>query len=347
MGPDTFAFGIAHLFYYSIKIFFLLPPQIHVLVPNLYSEISGPLEKLIGVKTTMKFLSNKHLNKLGKSTLAMVLAGSVVFSAPLAFAAEETTEGDTYQTVDLADVTSTDENTTVDSNTVDVTTDSTTDVEGSEQPTDVEGSEETATDVEATEEGSEETANPDEQLEDEEEAPSLVPGDLFYFIKIALEKIKLAITIDDVKEAKLLATYAAERLAEADVLFAEGKEAEALEVIEHALEYLGDSEAIVDENTQAEDVDQNTNEDGTEAEENEVAVEEDNATGEEEEEEAVVEENEAAEDTEAVKAVKQLISQNIIALSAAMKKVKNETAKAALHKNIEKSEKKLAKKMIN
>jgi hypothetical protein len=281
----------------------------------------------------MKFLSNKHLNKLGKSTLAMVLAGSVVFSAPLAFAAEETTEGDTYKTVDLGSVTSTDENIAVEqeADVVENTEDSVTGV-----------SEERSTDAEGTEVATEETATPDEKMDNGDiEAPSLVPGDLFYFVKIALEKIRLAITIDDVKDAELLATYAAERLAEANVLFAEGNEAEALKVIEKALENLEGTEAVVNEVTQAEDVetnkeaeDQNTNKDGTETEKNEAV-----------EDSTEVSAVNTTEDTVGTAEVEELVSQNIIALTAAMEKVKNPTAKAALQKNIDKSYKKLAKKI--
>ena len=84
-----------------------------------------------------------------------------------------------------------------------------------------------------------------DELEDTN--PSLIPGDFFYFAKIALEKIRLAFTLDNAKEAELLATYAAERLQEASALFAEGKEEEALKVIEAAVEYMESSQEIVDE----------------------------------------------------------------------------------------------------
>ena len=58
------------------------------------------------------------------------------------------------------------------------------------------------------------------QLKDiQKDVPTLVPGDFFYFTKMALEKIKLTLTFNDVKEAKLLSTYATKRLAEAEVLF--------------------------------------------------------------------------------------------------------------------------------
>ena len=67
-------------------------------------------------------------------------------------------------------------------------------------------------------------------------APSLLPGDFFYFAKLALENIKLAFTVNDEKEAKLLSQYASERLAEAEALFAEGKEDMAIQTIKDALD---------------------------------------------------------------------------------------------------------------
>ncbi len=63
------------------------------------------------------------------------------------------------------------------------------------------------------------------------QTPSLLPGDFFYFSKILLEKIQLALTIDDVKEAKLIAEYAGERLSEAKALFADGNEEAAVEMM--------------------------------------------------------------------------------------------------------------------
>lgn len=140
------------------------------------------------------------------------------------------------------------------------------------------------------------------------ESPSLLPGDFFYFTKILMEKIHLALTSDDVKEAKLVAEFATERLAEAEALFAEGNEQAALETMKTAIENIENADeqvSIIDQE----------------------AVEE-----------VVEDETELGE-------VKEVLSQNIIALTAAMEKVKNPVAKAALKKNIEKSNTKLAKKM--
>lgn len=140
------------------------------------------------------------------------------------------------------------------------------------------------------------------------ESPSLLPGDFFYFTKILMEKIHLALTSDDVKEAKLVAEFATERLAEAEALFAEGNEQAALETMKTAIENIENADeqvSIIDQEAA---------------------------------EEVVEDETELGE-------VKEVLSQNIIALTSAMEKVKNPVAKAALKKNIEKSNTKLAKKM--
>lgn len=143
---------------------------------------------------------------------------------------------------------------------------------------------------------------------DKGETPSLLPGDFFYFSKILIEKIRLALTIDDVKEAKLIAEYAAERLSEAEALFVDGNEEAALETMKKAIDNIDIAE------------DQVTN------------AEEDDS-------------GETVEDETELEQAKEAVSQNIIALTAAMEKVKNPAAKAALQKNIEKSYAKLAKKM--
>lgn len=158
------------------------------------------------------------------------------------------------------------------------------------------------------------------------ETPSVLPGDLFYFVKTAIEKIKLALTFNDKEEAKLLATYAMERLAEAEALFNNGDEEKALETINGALEYLinADDKTEIEDNNDAEPVKED------EQDKAEVPAVED-----------------VADDTtdEPTDEVEKLISQNIIALTAALEKVKNPVAKAALQRNIEKSYAKLAKKL--
>lgn len=218
------------------------------------------------------------------------------------------------------------------------------------------------------------TVSPDEieeaktQVEELEETnPTLIPGDFFYFAKIALEKIKLAFTFDNAKEAELLSTYASERLAEASALFAEGKEDEALEVIEAAVEYMENSQVIVDEETSNDEEDDTDLEDGTDSEDeaksDEDSASEDEADSDEQTEEGetpaddVVAEDpnnedaeEEAEEEEVVsedpfEEIEGMLRQNIIALKAAMEHVGNDNARAQLQKNIDKTYAKMAKKL--
>ncbi|WP_079508201.1 DUF5667 domain-containing protein [Mesobacillus jeotgali] len=193
------------------------------------------------------------------------------------------------------------------------------------------------------------------QVEELEEInPSLIPGDFFYFAKIALEKIRLAFTFEQAEEAELLATYAAERLAEAGALFAEGEEEEALKVIEAAVEYMESSQDIVDQETSNEGEEETLAEDGTPSEE---AVEETDskeaATKSEEsldqsasgDDSAEVIENEEVISEDPFEEIEGMLRQNIIALKAAMGHVGNENAKAQLQKNIDKTYAKMAKKL--
>lgn len=271
------------------------------------------------------------MNKLTKSTLSLAVAGMFAFSSTAAFATET---DENNENAGLEVVAPETENST------------------------------TGIDTEVT---NEETTTETEADEVAVEAPSVLPGDFFYFAKIALEKIKLAFTINEEKEAKLLATYAAERLAEAEALFANGEEEKAIETLQTALTNLDSaSEFVVEDEEVTEDV---VEEDSTEVvvEEEEVTEEttseetvteetvEDEAATEEEvtetDENATTEETEAddSENTEStddsLQEVEKLISQNIIALKAALSHVKNPVAKAALERNIEKSYAKLAKKL--
>lgn len=120
----------------------------------------------------------------------------------------------------------------------------------------------------------EEVISLDDALVDENtdkvEEPKLLPGDFFYFAKTALEKIQLILTFDDVKEAKLLAELATERLAEAEALFSAGQEEEALAVMEKALENLSVAEETVSENTDATEETTEEEVDPTEATEEDV-----------------------------------------------------------------------------
>lgn len=75
----------------------------------------------------------------------------------------------------------------------------------------------------------------DTTVQEDAEAPSLIPGDFFYFVKLMTEKVRLAFTFDDYKEAQLLADFAAERIAEANALIAEGKTDEATKLLQAAI----------------------------------------------------------------------------------------------------------------
>lgn len=181
------------------------------------------------------------------------------------------------------------------------------------------------------------------------ETPSVVPGDFFYFAKIALEKITLAFTFDDAKEAELMATYASERLAEAAALFGEGKEAEALEVIQTAIEYMESSQAIIDDvsgsdEAVADDADSKTDvtdEAVTDETTTDEAVSEDGNTN---EDATVVDEENDGEQGD-LDEVEGTLRHNIIALTKAMEHVGNDQARASLQKNIDKTYAKIAKKL--
>ncbi|WP_326161009.1 DUF5667 domain-containing protein [Neobacillus niacini] len=85
----------------------------------------------------------------------------------------------------------------------------------------------------------------DSRSSDKEQTPLLLPGDFFYFSKLLLEKIHLALTFDDIKETKLMAEYAGERLAEAEALFTEGNEEEAVETMKKAIDHIDKAEEHV------------------------------------------------------------------------------------------------------
>ncbi len=245
----------------------------------------------------MKFQTKQDKNKIAKNTLAIVLAGSFAFSPALAFAAQETTEEENIKKIDLQALSLTEENSAEEHDTVTEETTSTTVV-------------------------SEETPSEDTQ----KDAPTLVPGNFFYFTKVALEKIKLALTFNDVKEAELLTTYATERLAEAEVLFSEGKEDMALENIKKALDHFESTETIIE--SEKESVATSTDEE----KENNTSTSDTASAEDENQDDSLVE-------------VEKMVSQNILSLKAAMEKVKNPVAKAALEKNIKKSYAKLEKKL--
>ncbi|MGA5688043.1 DUF5667 domain-containing protein [Cytobacillus pseudoceanisediminis] len=255
----------------------------------------------------MKFLSSKEMNKMAKSTLALVIAGTFTFSAATAFASENK-EDEEFETVEIKN-------------------------DPSAEAT-----------AESNKDAAESIENAKEKLD--EEVPSLLPGSFFYFAKLALEKVKLALTFDDIKDAKLLADYASERMAEAEALFAEGKGEEALEAIEKALEQMENAETIVDEANEdpgksisGEEVNGNLDE-SSEV----VTPDEDAADGEDSSDNDTV--NKETEDE-----VKEILAQNIIALQANLAKFserfdENHPSVLAMQKNIAKFTEKWSEQMI-
>ncbi|WP_223592182.1 DUF5667 domain-containing protein [Neobacillus bataviensis] len=148
------------------------------------------------------------------------------------------------------------------------------------------------TDVEATE-------------QEKVETPSLVPGEFFYFVKTMTEKIQLAFTFDDYKQAQLLADFASERIAEANALFAEGKTEEAAALLKEAIA----TQEEASQTLPATEID--STDDSQSADEGKVETK---------------------------------LAHNIDALCAALAHVKNPTAQQAIMKNVQKSFAKLAKK---
>ncbi|OPJ56462.1 DUF5667 domain-containing protein [Alkalithermobacter paradoxus] len=126
------------------------------------------------------------------------------------------------------------------------------------------------------------------------------PGDIFYLFKILTEKIRMALTFDDVQKAKLLIEFTEERIKEAEELFINGDEELAYETLERALKHqdlaLEYSEKI------------------------------------EEKEEEIQQDIDNQDNT-----VESRISTNILALTKAMERVKNPKAKQALARNIERA----------
>jgi hypothetical protein len=156
------------------------------------------------------------------------------------------------------------------------------------------------------------TTDPSSVSTEQQETPSLLPGDFFYFAKTLFEKIQLALTFDDTKEAKLLASQASERIAEAQALCESGNQEKALDTLKSALENVGSAEKIVadTEEEQAKDSTETTTETNVDSKEL---------------------------DSEELKDVKDDLAKSIEALKAALTKGhKSDAAKAAIQKNIAK-----------
>ncbi|UOY93921.1 DUF5667 domain-containing protein [Ectobacillus sp. JY-23] len=162
-----------------------------------------------------------------------------------------------------------------------------------------------------------------------EEAPTLVQGDFFYFIKTMMEDIRLALATNDLDKAKLLSEQAAERIAEARVLIQEGKDNYTQDTLKEAADKLEKADELAGEDTEK-----------SPSETDKLIVVEDDASD-KTEEEATETEKPATEKEK----VKIHIGHNIEALAKVLDKVKNPKAKAAIAKNIEKSFVKLADKI--
>ncbi|MGG1552276.1 DUF5667 domain-containing protein [Paenibacillus ferrarius] len=190
-----------------------------------------------------------------------------------------------------------------------------------------------------------------------ETTTSLLPGDFFYFVKTMYENIRLALTVNDVKEARLLAAFAQERLAEANALLAKGKTDEASLSLQKALEIqqnaiqktekasgLTTTETIAPAATATPRPSLNAEAATTTTITTSPGSEQTEDPEQTETEEVNVSEKEV-KNPEKVLKVKTDLQHNILALSSALEKVGNPKAQAALMKNIEKSFAHLDKKL--
>lgn len=182
--------------------------------------------------------------------------------------------------------------------------------------------------------------------ESETETPDLLPGDFFYFIKIIYENIQMALTVNDVKEARLLVGFAQERLAEANALLAEGKIEEAKLSLQKSLET---QQNAVEKTAEASSTSTQNVTETTTVTTPAIANSTELDSEESDDPEQLEAEDETALDDEVknpdVLKVKTDLQHNIIALASALEKVKNPKSQLALLKNIEKSFAHLDKKM--
>ena len=193
-----------------------------------------------------------------------------------------------------------------------------------------------------------------------EEAPALVKGDFFYFVKTTVEKIQLLLTTDKVKEAELLAEFAGERIHEARELIKEGKEDLAKETLKEALTQMEVAQGQVDVKlpTVTDLTEGTATTEGTTTTEGTVTTEgttttEDTTTPSDEtdKEETEKEEIEKEETQKLTKEQKEIakiqhhLNTNLLVLANVLDQVKNPKAKAAIAKNIEKSFNRISEKL--
>jgi hypothetical protein len=250
----------------------------------------------------LKLTNPLRLKNIAKGTLAIVLTGSFVFGGTSVFADTTQPSPETPTTVG---VTTGNTNGTVSDTTAPTNTTSGT------SPT-------TSSTTTKT-----------------QETPSLVPGDFFYFAKIWFEKIQLALTSNETDQAKLLASNAAERLAEAQKLFQSGDQQKAYDTFQTSLDDMNSAEKIVDnkkaKDENNEEKNQSNSTPGTTT--NSLT----NATT----------STSTAQVSPDLKLVETQLTQNILALEAALDKGhKSDKAKKALKKNIEKFLKALEQKGV-
>lgn len=173
----------------------------------------------------------------------------------------------------------------------------------------------------------------------ETETPDLLPGDFFYFVKTMYENIRLALTVNDVKEARLLTAFAQERLEEANALLAKGKSNEASLSLQKSLET---QQSAVQKTDQATGMSISVK---TTLAETTIPSSEQTADPEPTETEDVTTPVKELKNPEQVLKVKTDLQHNILALASALEKVGNPKAQLALMKNIEKSFTHLDKKL--
>lgn len=174
------------------------------------------------------------------------------------------------------------------------------------------------------------------------ETTGLLPGDFFYFVKTMYENIRLALTVNDVKEARLLAAYAQERLAEANTLLAKGKTNEASLSLQKSLET---QQNAIQKTEQASGLSTTEKSALAASATPTVDTEAKTSTTELTETEDVNDTEKEVKHPEQVLKVKTNLQHNILALASALEKVGNPKAQSALMKNIEKSFDHLDKKL--
>jgi hypothetical protein len=142
---------------------------------------------------------------------------------------------------------------------------------------------------------------------------SKLTGDIHYLFKSIVIKLEIALTDDNVKQAELLTLLTQERIKKAEMLLAQGKTNVAVEALQNGLD---DQDRVIELKVVA----------------SKAAAADASA-------------NPKDTDSSAKDKVTDHVRNNIEALTRAMEKVKNPTAKAALARNIEKSKAKLAERM--